>query len=165
MNDGEGQAQGLDALVIETFPGHRSTEIAALGRRLRCRKGFRAFRILERFPIGQARALLLHIDRIPPLFLGLGAERSELFGLARGIRSLHSFTCRRVPIFDADRDVAIGETGGQARKIVAGGIFDRIAQLLENAAKDFGIDIDAGPIEQSDLDRIVGFDRLGGHGR
>src|SRR5689334_19842758 len=115
MDDGEGQFQRFYALIVEALPGHRTAKITALRRRLGCREGFRAFWILERFPIGQAWALLLHVERIPPLFLGLGAEHAELFGLTRCVRRLHGFARCRVPEFEADREVAIGKTGGEAR--------------------------------------------------
>ena len=98
--------------------------------------------------------------RIPPLFLGLGAERAELLGLAGRVGSLHRLAGRRVPEFHADRQVAIGEAGGQAGEIVGGRIFDRVAELLEDAAEDLGVEVDAGPVEQRDLDRIARFRRL-----
>ena len=160
MDDGEGQPERLDALVVETFPGHRAAEIAALRRGLRRRERLGAFRILQRFPIGQAGAFLLHVFGIPPFFLGLGAERAELLGLAGGVGRLHRLAGGRVPEFQADRQVAIGQAGGQAREIVGGRIFDRVAELFEDAAQDLGVEIDAGPVEQRDLDRIVRFRRL-----
>ena len=155
MDHGEGQSQRRDALVVKAFPGHRAAEIAALRRGLRRREGLGAFRVLQRFPVGQARAFLLHVFGIPPLFLGLRSELAEALGLAGRVGGLHGLAGGGVPELHADVEVAVGQAGGQAGEIVGGRIFDGVAELFQDAAEDLGVEVDAGPVEQRDLDRVV----------
>ncbi len=112
-------------------------------------------------PIGQGRAFLLHIDGIPPVFLGLGPKLAQALGLARGVGGLHGIACGRIPLLGDHVDIAGGEAGRQAREIIGGYVIDVVAKAMQDAAQDFGVDVDARPIEERDLDRILGFRHLG----
>ena len=86
-----------------------------------------------------------------------GPSLPTRIGLAGGVRGLHGIAGRGVPILQADIDIAVGEAGGQAGEIVGRHIFDVVAELLQDIAVDMGVEVDARPIHERDLDGVLGF--------
>ena len=167
MDHLEGQVQRLDPLIVETAPGHGTAQIAALRRGLGGGKRLGAGRVLQGFPVRQAGAKLLHIGRIPPLFLGLHAGRAKDLGLAGRGRGIHGVAPRRLPHLHRDMQVA-GFQPGELREVIGLHIFDVIARLLKDIPHQARGDQLSGPVMQRQLDRVGRFLRLGqsgGHGQ
>jgi hypothetical protein len=130
MDDFEGQIERFDPLLVETAPSDGAAEIAALRRRFSRREGFRAARVLQRLPVRQARAFLLHILREPPFLLGEHAGLAEVFDLAGGSPGIQRLAARRLPDLHGDVQIA-GFQPGELGKVVGLDIFDRVSGLLQ----------------------------------
>ena len=129
MDHLEGQGECHDALVVITAPGDRSPQIAAFGRGLGRGKCLGAGRLLQRFPVGQAWTLLLHVLWIPPFLLGLHAGCANYFGLSGGDRSIHRVPARGLPHLHRKVQVA-GREPRRLGKVVGLHVFNVVAGFL-----------------------------------
>ena len=107
----ERQIKRLDPFLVKAAPGDRAAQIAPF------RGGFgggeRLGAVFQRFPVRQAGAFLLHVGRIPPLFLGLHAGRADVLDLAGGGRGIHRLAARGLPHLHRDMEIA----GLEAREL------------------------------------------------
>ena len=110
MDHLERQLQRLDPLLVEPAPGHRPAEIAPVGRGLGRGEGL-AQAVLERLPVGQARALLLHVGREPPLLDGLHPGLAEVDRVAGRERGVHGLLAGGRPDLHGDVQVASLQPG------------------------------------------------------
>src|SRR3546814_2804575 len=63
-------------------------------------------------------------------------------------------TAYEMRISDWSSDVCSSDLAGE---IVGSHVFDVVAELGEDGAEDVRVDVDAGPVEQRDLDRVGRF--------
>ena len=110
---------------------------------------------LQRFPVGQARAFLLHVFRIPPLLDGRHAGLAEVLHLAGGGRLVHRVLAGRRPDLHGDVQVA-GLEAGELCEVVRLHVFDVEPSILQRLAHEPGRDQLTGPVVKRHFYGIFG---------
>ena len=123
------------------------------------RRGERLRAPVERLPVGQSRAFLLHVHRIPPFLDRDHAGLVEIDRLAGRERRLHRVLAGGLPYLHRDVQIAALQAR-ELRDVIGLHVLDVVAHLIEHRAHDVGGDVLAGPVVDGELDRIL---RL--HGR
>ena len=162
MHDFIVETESFDPLVVESGPGHRPSQITALGRGFRCGEGLGA--TVQRFPVGQSGTFFLHVHRIPPFLFGIHAGLAEIDGLASRQRCIHGLLACGFPHFHGDVQIT-GFKTGKLRDVIRLNIFDVVSGLFQHLAHQGGGQILPGPVMQGQFNRILGLDGACRHGQ
>ena len=149
----ERQADHGDHVLRPRAPVGRVRDQTAFREGVRGRERLGA--VIERLVARQSRALVVHVGRIDPAFLGLESELAE----HHDVPALHRLRIDVADVVGPDLglqvDVALGD-GRELRYRTGRDVLDRVADLLKQISGDVSRDVLAGPLVDRDLDRLVG---------
>ena len=101
--------------------------------------------LVKCFPVRQARAFFLHVQRVPPFFDGKHASLAEIRGLTRFEALFHGLLAGGFPHLHGDVEVTRFQAG-ELGDVVGLLVFHVITHLFQHPAHDMGGDVLAGPI-------------------
>ena len=148
------QAEVVDELRGSRTPLRRGIDETSERLRLGHDQRFDASLVLERLPVGQARADRLHVLRVPPAFVNLndGSEVDSLAGVDNIVQKLPPSG------LPGAEDVQVaGLDRGERGDVVRGYVLDVVTHALKNAAEDGKDEVGVRKIEIRDLDWIDRF--------